>query len=87
VGLNGTAVLNGGHLQVFYQDGRTDEFHEPASTGFGARPMDFSHAAHRELLHDFLKAIRENRSPSVTGTDALRVQKLIEQMSSRTGGV
>lgn len=84
VGSKASAILNGGHLQVFYQDGRTDEFHDPASTGFGARPMDFSHAAHRELLHDFVKAIRENRRPSVTGADALRVQKLIEQMSPRT---
>ncbi|CAN7579803.1 Gfo/Idh/MocA family oxidoreductase [Caballeronia sp. LjRoot34] len=83
VGLKGTAVLNGGHLQVFYQDGRADEFKDTAATGFGARPMDFSHTAHRELLHDFVNAIRENRNPSVTGNDALRVQKLIERMSPR----
>ncbi|MCG5077457.1 Gfo/Idh/MocA family protein [Paraburkholderia tagetis] len=86
VGKRGTAVLEGGHLRVFFQDGHTDEFHDPSSSGFGARPMDFSHTAHRELLKDFAAAIREDRAPQVTGDDALRVQRLIERITTHTAG-
>jgi UDP-N-acetyl-2-amino-2-deoxyglucuronate dehydrogenase len=83
VGGKATAVLTGGHLQVFHRDGRTEEFRENASTGFGAKPMAFSHAAHRALLLDFVIAIREGRKPAIGGVDALRAQRLIERMSNR----
>lgn len=82
VGTNGTAVLEGGHLRVFFHDGQVDEFHDPSSSGFGAKPMDFSHTAHRDLLRDFFAAIREDRAPLVTGDDALRVQRLIERITN-----
>ncbi|WP_396331084.1 Gfo/Idh/MocA family protein [Burkholderia anthina] len=84
VGRCGTAVLEGGHLRVYFQDGRTEEFRDPSSSGFGAKPMDFSHTAHRDLLKDFFAAIREERAPLVTGDDALRVQRLIERMTTCT---
>lgn len=47
--------------------------------------MNFPHAAHRDLLRDFCAAIRENRPPSITGDDALRVQRLIERMTAHAG--
>jgi predicted dehydrogenase len=81
-GENGTATLEGGHLRVFFPDGRTDEFRDPSSSGFGAKPMDFSHAAHRDLMKNFCDAIREDREPGVTGDDALRVQRLIERITA-----
>jgi UDP-N-acetyl-2-amino-2-deoxyglucuronate dehydrogenase len=84
-GADGTAVLEGGHLRVFFHDGRVDEFDDPSSSGFSAKPMDFSHTAHRDLLRDFVAAIREGRAPLVTGDDALRVQRLIERITSHTG--
>jgi predicted dehydrogenase len=84
IGENGTAVLEGGHLRVFFRDGRVDEFKDPSSSGFGAKPMDFSHTAHRDLLKDFVAAIREDRAPLVTGDDALRVQRLIERITANT---
>jgi predicted dehydrogenase len=84
IGADGTAVLEGGHLRVFFRDGRVDEFRDPSSSGFGAKPMDFSHTAHRDLLKDFMAAIREDRAPLVTGDDALRVQRLIERITART---
>ncbi|WP_322101768.1 Gfo/Idh/MocA family oxidoreductase [Paraburkholderia sp. J41] len=87
VGKHGTAVLEGGHLRVFFHDGRIDEFRDPSSSGFGAKPMDFSHTAHRELLKDFVAAIREDRAPLVTGDDALRVQRLIERITTHTAGL
>ncbi|MFL9988746.1 Gfo/Idh/MocA family protein [Paraburkholderia sediminicola] len=85
VGQKGTAVLEGGTLRVTFQDGCTDEFHDPSSSGFGAKPMDFSHTAHRDLIRDFCAAIRGNRAPSVVGDDALRVQRLIERITLREG--
>jgi predicted dehydrogenase len=85
IGANGTAVLEGGHLRVFFHDGRVDEFNDPSSSGFGAKPMDFSHTAHRDLLKDFCAAVREDRVPLVTGDDALRVQRLIERITNRKG--
>jgi UDP-N-acetyl-2-amino-2-deoxyglucuronate dehydrogenase len=85
IGANGTAVLEGGHLRVFFHDGRVDEFSDPSLSGFGAKPMDFSHTAHRDLLRDFFAAIREDRAPWVTGDDALRVQRLIERITNSRG--
>ncbi|WP_175982983.1 Gfo/Idh/MocA family protein [Caballeronia zhejiangensis] len=85
IGVNGTAVLEGGYLRVFFHDGRVDEFNDPSSSGFGAKPMDFSHMAHRDLLRDFFAAIREDRAPLVTGDDALRVQRLIERITTSEG--
>ncbi|SMG22509.1 Gfo/Idh/MocA family protein [Paraburkholderia susongensis] len=85
IGVNGTAVLEGGHLRVFFHDGRVDHFHDPSSSGFGAKPMDFSHTAHRDLLQDFFAAIREDRAPLATGDDALRVQRFIERITNDTG--
>jgi predicted dehydrogenase len=85
-GKNGTAVLEGSALRVVFQDGRTDEFRDPSSSGFSAKPMDFSHTAHRELIKDFCAAIREDRAPSIVGEDALRVQRLIERITLGHGG-
>jgi UDP-N-acetyl-2-amino-2-deoxyglucuronate dehydrogenase len=86
VGKLGTAVLEGGALRVFFQDSGKHEFDDPSSTGFGAKPMDFSHVAHRELIRDFCAAIREGRAPAVVGKDGLRVQRLIERITSEHGG-
>jgi UDP-N-acetyl-2-amino-2-deoxyglucuronate dehydrogenase len=78
-------MLEGGSLRVAFQDGSTDEFRDPSSSGFGAKPMDFSHIAHRELIKDFCAAVREDRAPSIVGDDALRVQRLIERITLRHG--
>ncbi|MFM0415653.1 Gfo/Idh/MocA family protein [Paraburkholderia aromaticivorans] len=86
VGKLGTAVLEGGALRVFFQNGGTHEFDDPSSTGFGAKPMDFPHVAHRELIRDFCAAIREGRAPAVVGDDGLRVQRLIERIAHGHGG-
>jgi UDP-N-acetyl-2-amino-2-deoxyglucuronate dehydrogenase len=37
------------------------------------------------LLKNFFSAIREDRSPLVTGDDALRVQRLIERITAHSG--
>lgn len=76
----GSAVLAGGHLQVFYQDGREETVGAAASTGGGADPMAFSHEPHRAVLTDFLDALAQQRAPRVTGRAALRVQRLIDAL-------
>ena len=87
VGENGTAILEGARLDVYWRDGRRESFEEreTASSGFGAQPMAFDHGAHRALLASFIAAIREGRPAPVTGDEALRVQRLIAEMTA-TGG-
>jgi UDP-N-acetyl-2-amino-2-deoxyglucuronate dehydrogenase len=83
VGDKGTAVLTGGHLQVFFRSGETTDFHDSASTGYGANPMEFSHSAHRALISNFVSAITGTEVLLVTGKDALRAQRLIDQLCNR----
>ncbi len=56
-------------------------------SGGGADPMAFSHAAHRTVLQDFIRAVQAGRTPAVNGRSALGVQQVIESImeSSRTG--
>jgi predicted dehydrogenase len=78
IGVKGTAVLTAGVVTVHYQDGREEHVGEEQGTGGGADPMAFPHDAHRALLADFLDALDQDRSPRVTGREALRVHHLID---------
>ena len=78
IGTEGTAILAAGVVTLHYQDGREARFGEEQGTGGGADPMAFPHDAHRALLADFLDAIEQDRSPRVTGREALRVHHLID---------
>jgi predicted dehydrogenase len=85
---HGTASLVGGGLSVAFADGRTlDVAADAAAGGTGADPMAFSHAGHRAVLADFVGAVRDGRSPRVTGGEALRVHRLIDALlvSARGG--
>lgn len=79
-GTLGTAVLRAGHLEVNWRDGRREETGEPAATGGGADPMAFPCDWHKALISDFAVAIRDNRSPRITGREALKVHALIDAM-------
>lgn len=81
IGEKGTASLAGTALKILFHDGRTIEI-EPDQTagGTGADPMAFPHDYHRDLLTDFLDAIDEDREPKVNGTEALKVQRLIDAL-------
>jgi predicted dehydrogenase len=78
IGTKGTAILTAGVVTVHYQDGREERVGEEQGTGGGADPMAFPHDAHRALLADFLDAIDQDRSPRVSGREALRVHHFID---------
>ena len=78
IGTRGTAVLAAGMVTLHRQDGREERFGEEQGTGGGADPMAFPHDAHRALLADFLDALDQDRSPRVTGREALRVHHFID---------
>ncbi len=75
-----TVSLVGGNLRVLFHDGRTEVVEGEAKSGSGDSIMDFSPAAHTELLGDFLDAIALGRSPSVSGSEALETHRLIEKI-------
>lgn len=74
----GTATLQSGRLQVTFMNGRTETVGADSGTGGGADPMAFDHGPHRAVIQDFLDAVRDGRSPAVTGRSALAVQVVIE---------
>ena len=75
-----TVSLVGGTLRVLFHDGRTEVVEGEAKSGSGDSIMDFSPAAHIELLRDFLDAITLGRSPAVSGSEALETHRLIERI-------
>jgi predicted dehydrogenase len=88
VGEHATAVIAGTELKVFHHDGRLTEIKADASSGgTGADPMAFPHDYHYAATADFLDAIEGDREPTVSGTEALRVHRLIDALleASETG--
>lgn len=84
----GSARLVAGMLEISHHDGSIRTIGTTnARTGGGADPMDFPHNWHRDVIFDFVSAIRDNRSPSILGTDAFQVHLLIDALllSSREG--
>ena len=79
IGERGTANLSGTSLSVDYHDGRHDSLEaDGTSGGTGADPMAFPNDYHRALIEDFLDAIEQDRSPQVTGREALKVHRFID---------
>ena len=77
---NATARLEGGFLEVHFHDGSHLEVRAEGKSGSGDSIMDFSHDAHRDLIADFLEAVRNQREPAVTGEQALQTHRLIEDI-------
>ncbi|MHB2267086.1 Gfo/Idh/MocA family protein [Aliihoeflea sp. PC F10.4] len=75
-----SALLRSGTLTISHHDGRIETFGEAAGTGGGADPMAFPHDWHASAQRDFIEAVRDKRSPSVTGEEALKVHRLIDAM-------
>lgn len=87
VGRLGRAVLEGESLEVAWFDGASERVGQLLPGGFGAEPMQFSHAAHRAVLADFCRAVVENRPPTVPGADALETQELIAALLQAAGPI
>lgn len=77
---NAVAKLKAGVLTLNWRDGRAQRFGETTTTGGGADPMAFTHEWHRDVILDFVEALRHDRAPLVTGRIALKVQELIDAM-------
>lgn len=79
--------LDAGVLRVTWRDGRIQQLGEVTSTGGGADPMAFTHDWHQAVIEDFATALRDGRSPAVTGREALGVHHLIDaiEQSAQSG--
>lgn len=86
-GTNGSASLIGGQLTLHLLSGEKRSTGEEIALGAGADPMAFPHMSHKEIIVDFLDAIRTGKPPRITGESALHVHVLIELIlkSARTG--
>jgi predicted dehydrogenase len=81
IGTQGTALLEGTSLKCQFTDGKSvDVKTESGGGGTGADPMAFPHDWHRSVLQDFLDSIDRNREPRVSGAEALKVHRLIDQL-------
>ncbi len=80
IGALGAATLEGGSLRASFHDGTTLDALSDARTGAGASIMDFDHGPHRDVLADFLDAIRDGRDPHIPAEDALATQILIDDI-------
>jgi len=88
LGTLGSARLDQSGALLRFMDGTEETVaDEMTGSGAGADPMAFSNENHRAVLADFLAAIREDRSPLVSGREALKAHRLIEAIlrSSETG--
>lgn len=81
-GTLGGARLIGGNLDVHWLDGRSETIAAAGKTGGGANIMDFPHDWHRDLIADFVDSIRHDRSPMVSGEEALETQRLIDLLAA-----
>ena len=81
--------LRAGELTVHWHDGRLETVGDLAATGGSSDPMDFPCDWHRELIAEFVDAVKGGRAPRITGREALRVHYLIDaiERSARTGAL
>jgi predicted dehydrogenase len=81
IGERATAALIGSDLTVAHHDGRVAELKtDYGAGGTGADPMAFPHDWHRSVIADFLDALDEKRDPMVSGSEALKVHRLIDAL-------
>jgi len=79
-GTLGTATLMGGQLDVRYLDGTAKTIGVAQTLGAGADPMAFPHDSHREVIDDFVDAVRGDREPRIPGASVLLVHRFIDSL-------
>jgi predicted dehydrogenase len=77
---NAVAHLQSGELTLHWRHGKTETFGASAKTGGSADPMAFTHTWHRDVLADFITALRSGQPPMVPGRAALAVHELIDAL-------
>ncbi|MEW9806001.1 Gfo/Idh/MocA family protein [Mesorhizobium sp. ZMM04-5] len=88
IGTNGMARIEGSRMIAHFHDGSEETIDDGAiGGGAGADPMAFPHHHHRAVIEDFIEAIDEARAPAVSGSEALKVHRLIDAIlrSAETG--
>jgi len=83
----GTAVLQGGELNVSYRDGQSFHIGETSGSGGGSDPMDFPHDWHKRLIESFLETLEDDGEGIVSGREGLLVHQLIDALekASKSG--
>jgi len=79
-GTRGSVVLEAERLLVQITGEPLRVVEGSSAGGGGSDPMAFSHGPHKLLIEDFVDAVREDRSPRVSGRSALAVHALIDAM-------
>jgi predicted dehydrogenase len=74
------ALLEGGVLTLRHRDGSVEVIGQASGSGGGSNLMAFPHDWHRDLIADFVDAVRSGRSPRVSGRTALQVHELIDAL-------
>ncbi len=84
---NASVRLQSSLLDVHWRDGRHDSLGASTATGAGADPMAFTSDWHRDMIVDFVDAIRDGREPRASVESALPVHAVIEaiERSGRSG--
>lgn len=82
-----TAMLKGPVLDIFWQDGRTEQVGEAGNASSNTDPMAGPFIWHQRQIADFAAALREGREPVSTGQTALGAHRLIDAImdSARLG--
>lgn len=74
--------LGNGELVIRWRDGREERHPDSIASGTGADPMAFDHGMHRDVIQQFVEAVRAGRDAPVPARDAIAVQHLIDAIVS-----
>jgi predicted dehydrogenase len=74
------AKLHRAKLDIFWRDGRRDQYGEDEKPTAGDNPMDFKSTWHGGIIADFAAAITHGKAPMVTGREGLKVHRLIDAL-------
>jgi predicted dehydrogenase len=74
------ARLQRAKLDVFWRDGRKEQYGEEETPILTDTPMDFKSTWHGGIISDFADAIINHKAPMITGREGLKVHQLIDAL-------